>query len=127
MNAKAKAVKLLRELTWDIVPCGQVRDFMPSLGLTPASDDVNEMEHQESHVRLDRLLPIAEVIDDQCHGAAHVITAVMLRQDLECELDPEIEKHMLNQNESVLYSGTIAIISNLIDSGVLVLGKGSYV
>lgn len=114
--------KEIRKLAWDIIPCPNVRDFMPLLGLVPGSDDVNEMEHAESHRRLDRLAPLVDVIEDQCHAAAHVVTACMLRLDID-DAEEGVEEQVVVQNASVLHAGMVAILAQLLDDGTLVIGK----
>jgi hypothetical protein len=114
-----------RKMVWDIVPCNQVRDFMPPMDLIPGSDDVTEMEHRESHARLDRVAPLADRLHGDCEMAARVVTSIMLRLDTDSEVDPETVEIVVEQNSDVIFSGMAAILAQLIDEGVVQIGTGA--
>jgi hypothetical protein len=40
-------------MVWDMMPCGEAMDTLRALGITPPSDETAEMEHEQSHRRLD--------------------------------------------------------------------------
>lgn len=111
----------LKNLAWDIIPCPMVAGFMEPLGLVPSSDDVAEMEHQASHARCQRLLPISDRIRDNCQAAAQVVTAVMLRLDINEDTEPGIVEGVAVQNGAVIFSAIVAILGQLVEDGTLQL------
>ena len=45
-------------LAWDLLDHGSMRDWLLRLGLSPASPDMEELEHREAHDRIEKLAPL---------------------------------------------------------------------
>lgn len=51
-----------RQVVWDSAPCHLAESVLLKTGATPASEEVLDHEHIESHRRLNRLLPVDHLI-----------------------------------------------------------------
>lgn len=118
-------LRQLRQYAWDMIPCEKVDDFMPVWDMIPGSMDVAEMEHAASHRRLDRVLAVAPDFAEQCAQAAKVATAVIFRLD---QNDGAIAEEIIGtveyQNTVVVYGASLAIIADLMESGLLQEARG---
>lgn len=44
-----------RQMAWDMFPCGQVEDILKEQGFVPPTQENVELEHQDSHERLEQI------------------------------------------------------------------------
>lgn len=51
-----------RQIVWDSTPCHLAESVLLKTGATPASEEMLDHEHLESHHRLNRLLPVDHLI-----------------------------------------------------------------
>lgn len=111
---------LKRRLAWDILPCPTVPKYIKLLGMVPGSDGGDELEHVQSHHRINRLAPIVQDVDAYSQLAGEVAgRAILENQGIEIEAQSEEQI----QHYSALVTGsTRAVIANLIDNGVLHIG-----
>ncbi|MEV6310017.1 hypothetical protein AB0M10_15630 [Streptomyces sp. NPDC051840] len=58
-DIKAESPAILRGMLRDIVACSDYDEVCQTLGLIPASPEVEKAEHHQSHVRVRRYLPAA--------------------------------------------------------------------
>lgn len=111
---------LAKRLLWDVVPCPmaeQVRDY---LGYAPTSEDVEDREHQESHQRLAKVGPILPFLDQMSHMVTPAIVGTMIvGSDDEEHTSEEERNDAIAKLQPVLYQTTLAILSELMDMGLL--------
>lgn len=113
-----------RNMVWDLLPCDQANIFLPKMGLTAASEEGFETEHAASHRRINRLLPMADVLSVTTGIAGQIVGRAILDSQGEDVGTGEDHPH-LEHYSAVIHQGAVAIIANLIDQGVLRIG-GSY-
>jgi len=126
VSEKMDAVPLLmRRIAWDIIPCEEVADLFPKLGLVPASDEVFDMEHDESHRRIDLCGPLVNYIEVFAEITNQVIKAYMLREteDEASGITAAYVELLVQQNLSVMRRGIYATLAQLLDTGVIVIGE----
>lgn len=114
---------LKRQLVWDIVPCKQVQEMMPKMGLIPASESGNNREHKDSHKRLNNLGLIEEHVVRTAVLAGEVVgRAILENQGIEVSGldDPQLQQYM-----KAVQAGVVGSISVLIDGGVLGINLGA--
>lgn len=122
MTDKMDALPLLiRRIAWDIIPCDEVEDLFPKLGLTPASEEVFEMEHTESHRRVDLCEPLINYIEVFAEVTNQIIKAYILRDTEEDEsgISTAYLDLLVKQNLSVMRRGIYATLAQLLDTGVI--------
>lgn len=112
---------LVRKMVWDILPCDEVEELMPALGLIAAGEDVAEMEHEESHDRLELLKPVINEVEIYTTIAADIYSNALVESV--SEEVPAAHKAMLTeQNFMILRGGVIAVLAQLLDTGKLKYG-----
>ena len=117
---------LLRKMAWDIIPCNAVELYWDKLGLTPSSDECSELEHTESHSRLNQIAPLVNYVEIYAALIAQVVTALMV-PDEDAPEDGELMEDsryqaMEVQNREVLRSGLYAGLAQLFDTGIITYG-----
>lgn len=109
---------LKKRLVWDIVPCEDARKVAALLEMNPASDDVEEMEHQEAHARLDTIGPLGQLIQNMSFYSAEALHGAMLVEhgdEIQTKgvvLSPEMLSTMV-------FSTSVAILSELVDMNIV--------
>lgn len=111
---------LLRRLTWDTMPCDEVADLLPALGLTQGTEEGMNHDHAESHHRTAQVYPI-EVYFRRLADILGVIMATAMTQRAGVDLGEESVK-FAEQNAEVILAGSRAIVAQLVDTGVLTYG-----
>lgn len=117
---------LRRRMVWDIVPDDRVREWSDELGLNGTSPDVDELERQGAARRRQGLSPIAPWIYLSIGMAGDIIeTAVILQAEEAAEEAGEEGDVIMTQVDTtkIVYSAVLAVLANLVDIGVLRLGK----
>lgn len=113
---------LVRKMVWDILPCDEVEELFPALGLTPSGEDVADMEHEESHERLSMVEPLSGVVEVYSAVAADVMTKAFVNS-VDEDVPPAHEAIFREQNQMLLSAGVIAVIAQLLDTGKLQYGE----
>ena len=110
-----------RQLAWDILPCAQTPGFLKRLGLIPGSDGGDDLEHHQSHKRINRILPIEDVVNLYGQLAGEVAgRAILDVQDHEIEDD---EDPKLMHYRDTIRACVQAVIANLLEANVLYLAE----
>ena len=115
---------LTKRVLWDMLPCHstererlhQVRDM---LELQPSSDEVEEQEHQDSHLRATAIQPILPYVAAFAqHTAIVTRAAMMVGNDETGPINPEevVEAEKL---AAILMASAVSIVAELVDIGVL--------
>jgi hypothetical protein len=110
---------LKRQLAWDILPCAATPSMMKRLGLLPGSAGGDALEHQQSHKRLNRVLPIEADVKMLSGLAGEVVAKAILGDQEMADNDPR-----LVQYQNTVTACTQAVIANLIESGALKINEG---
>ena len=111
--------QLLKRFVWDVSPCQIAKQVVEHLGLTKASEEVEDMEHREAHVRLNGAGPIEPVVKAFSGFTAQVIQGAMIvEHGADSETEAEMQEHLL-QVQAVVYQSAISIIAELLDIGLL--------
>lgn len=120
---------ILKKMIWDVFPHdADISDAQKRLGLSVDSADGLEIEHRASDTRLLRVEPLTQVAAILSGYIAEVM-GVYLVTTLEQETGEPVEtpegflEAFAAQNHEVLYLGSTALISHLMDVGVLEYGK----
>lgn len=114
-----------RQIAWDILPCDEVAPMLPLLGLTPGSAEGHEFEHQLSHRRLERLLPILNAVDVTTDLVAEILTKVTLDdQDPDWgdvfDSGPDVDHY-----KNLVHYSVLGVLAHLVDSGLVTITEGS--
>lgn len=114
---------LAKRLLWDIVPCDAVAVMVPLMNLLPSSEEVDEMEHQASHERMEnvrQLMPLIETLTPLVSG----ITASAMLVNSGVNADAELALALKKQHSQVVRASSIAILANLLDMGIITYTDG---
>jgi hypothetical protein len=114
---------LVKRLLWDIVPCSQVDDMVPLMNLSPESSDVRDMEHRASHERLAQVLPLKEMLDILGPLVSGITASAMLVNS-GISADEKTAAALQRHHSSVLRSGLVAVLANLLDMGIITYADG---
>jgi hypothetical protein len=109
---------LAKRVLWDVVPCSMATDVANLLGLPPTSEDVEEMEHQESHRRMVAASLVAPFVQAMAQDAAKSVVAALSLSELN-EIDDEEREDAASRLYPMLFQTAYAIIGNLMDVGIL--------
>lgn len=107
----------VRRLLWDLIPHALVEEHIAHMGLLPASEDGHEMEHQESHKRLERLAPIAQILTETTRLAGGVLGRAILEE--KGIQDTKVREDAMVAYTSAVHAGTVAVMSTLLDEGLI--------
>jgi hypothetical protein len=117
---------LAKRLLWDVTPCDlaeRVRDY---LGYSPASEDVEEMEHKESHQRLAQVIVIAPYVDAMAGHTARAIAGAMIVESGDTPPDA-VRDETIEKLEPVIFHAAVGILAELIDVGLVHLPHYGFV
>lgn len=101
-----------RGMLRDMVHCQDFPEISARLGFIPASDDVEDVEHRESHFRCEALLPIVPDILHAATDAGELLNALSDGTPETCEDTVDAARRV-----------SIAVIARLVDSGALEVGQ----
>lgn len=113
-----------RQMVWDLLPCAEASSFIPKMGLLPASDSGDLVEHAFSHARMNLLAPIIIAVNELSDLAGEVAGRAILDvqgHEIEDESDPHLEQYKM-----VVAGCTQTVIAHLLDSGVLHISGAMY-
>lgn len=115
-------VMINKRLVWDVSPHYEVERISAYLGLPPASDEGLNMEHREAHKRTEGVLVLGPHINLLAESAARAVYSnmiVMGEHEESTPLDSEDFKEQTDALEVVIFNSALAIISELVDWGLL--------
>jgi hypothetical protein len=107
-------------LAWDLLEHSEMSQWLPRLGLLPAADDMDDLEHRESHARASQLVPIARLTEVYAAIIAEIQTAYYIHESgHDVEADNEEFTDMVFR---LLRSGMFAVLAEFLSDGVLAYG-----
>lgn len=111
---------LAKMLVWDTVPCDHAVEVGNFLGLPSASDEVEKMEHDESHHRLLAARLVAPYVNLMSGHASRAIVGSMIVGHGEAEhADRSDVADAASKLEAVIFQASYSIIAELLDTGYL--------
>lgn len=127
MDFQHEVMPILRKrLVWDIVPkTAQVKSFGARMGVTPGSEEGDIVESVDSDARRALLLPLMPMVHLAAAEAGLTVSrAKMLADEDTPEADGSVM--VLSPEHDVIAEvagGTLAVIANLLELGILTYGK----
>lgn len=120
---------LARRLLWDVVPCPLAVKVGAFMGLPPASEEIEDMEHQQSHQRLQQAYPtVPFIMEFAKHATKAVVGANILgMSDDEPEVTEEEKDEITVKLYPMIYQTALAMVAELIDVGILHLPHYQFV
>lgn len=105
---------LTRRLAWDMLPHSLTPSALRRLGLVPPCEEGEEMEHAESHRRLDPLLAIEHQLKPVLPLVKNIMCAAML-------VDLDGSSASLNEEEigEIVRASCVGILAHLVDQEVV--------
>jgi hypothetical protein len=127
-NEDIDLIPLVRHrLIRDMLPCEHT--YWDVLDVVPASDDVGEVIHAESHARMSTVLDFVPFLDMYSILTADIMTAVMyknLKTNLAGENDPRLleaaekwHKTTLSQNREIVKGAVYPIVAHMLAAGII--------
>jgi hypothetical protein len=111
--------QMMKRLIWDVAPCPVASEVAKKVGLSPASPDVEEMEHTEAHFRLaivERALgPMLTMMSGMSVRAA--LEATEVAHGEEARTDPESASYL----HALVYQAILGILAELQDVGAIAI------
>ena len=107
----------IRRLVWDALPHNEVVDYLPKFGLMPGSPEGHEMEHRDSHKRIEKLVPIADIL-----AATTKLTGTVLGKAIVEHTgitNPELVERTIRAYTTSVHAGSVAILATLLDEGLI--------
>jgi hypothetical protein len=115
---------LTRRFTWDTLPCSQVAELLPKLGLVVGSEEGIDIEHRESHARMAKVFPLEKLFQAYSEILGVVLTTA-LTHNAGVELPSEDSVGFAAQNAEVVLCSARAIVAQLMCQGVLTYGPAA--
>lgn len=109
---------LAKRILWDVSPCHLAEAVRDLLGYAPASEDVEDMEHRESHERLSEAALLFPLVADMSHHAAMAIVGSMIVGSGD-EISDELREETIEKLEPVIVQSSFSLIAELLDTGIL--------
>ncbi|WP_329272018.1 hypothetical protein [Streptomyces sp. NBC_01451] len=103
----------------DVVPCRDYHEVCRMLGLVPAGPEVDQVEHYQSHMRIEAFNRVAEEVFPHADIAADMLyrLACLNRDGEDCEIDEDDpERDMFT---AVSRTAVAAVIGHLLEKGTL--------
>lgn len=113
---------IIRRALWDTIPCGDAVAVANYLELPATSDDVEKMEHEKAHVRLDDISNIAPLIYALSDAAARAIVGAMVVAGGDQEsipLNGDVYNEAYEKFQPVAYTTALSVVAELIDIGLV--------
>jgi hypothetical protein len=110
---------LTRQLTWDIMPCGQVEGLLLKLGMTPSHPDGAKIEHANSHERIATVAPMEPVLQQLASITGTIVSLAMTEEKGITEELGDAMQPFAEQNAEVALCSTRAILAQLLSEGIL--------
>lgn len=118
---------VLKRMIWDVFPhdYSAIGEAQGYLGLVPDEAEGMEVEHDASDLRIARMMPLHVPIGTLSDLAGSVVACYVIQHcqaefgDDEDVLPPEVVAQFEAQTSEVIAHGAYAVISHLMDTGVL--------
>ncbi|MET7631730.1 hypothetical protein ABZS53_14940 [Streptomyces sp. NPDC005499] len=120
-DIETEAPAIFRGMLRDVVACSDYAEVCRLLELVPAGPDVDEIEHYQSHVRIEEFLPVAQETLSHADVAANVLYR-LTRLGEAAEEDDERARAMFL---FVTRTACTAVIAHLLQNGTLEIGDES--
>ncbi|MEW1922293.1 hypothetical protein [Streptomyces sp. NPDC088360] len=120
-DIETTAPAVFRGMLRDIIACRDYDEVCQILGLVPAGPDVDEVEHLQSHTRIEQFLPVAVEALTHADVAAEVL--YHLTHLSECEQEPDERSQAMFT--FVARTACTIVISHLLENGTLEIGEDS--
>lgn len=125
-NLTDLAPTLRQRLAWDIIPDKDVVRWTKSLGLSPASPDVSSTEMAAATHRRLKLNSLANVLGMLGTVSGELIVAARMEEAREKGVASPVGAVKTGETEDVItavIAGSIAVVAELLDLGILTYGK----
>lgn len=107
----------IRRLVWDALPHSEVEAYLPKFGLMPGSPEGHEMEHVNSHKRIEKLAPISDVLVATTQLTGSVLgKAIVEHQEI---TDPALIERAIRAYTTSVHAGSVAVLATLLDEGLI--------
>jgi hypothetical protein len=113
---------IIKRLLWDLAPHKEIERIAEYLRLQPASEEILDKEHYDSHERLERVFIIGQPLGMLALVSARVTMATMNVMNDAAEampVDSEDFTDAVDKLEMVLGNAALAMIAQLVDWGLL--------
>ncbi|MFF8283367.1 hypothetical protein ACF06W_11660 [Streptomyces albus] len=110
---------VFRAMLRDVVACSDYHEVCHLLGLVPASPDVDEVEHDQSHARIAGFMPVAA----QTLLHADIASSVLYRLIQLDDSDEEDEPYARAVLDVIARTACSTVISHLLEQGTLEIGR----
>lgn len=107
----------IRRLVWDSLPHSKVAEYLPMYNLMPGSEEGHEMEHRDSHRRIEKLNPIAEILSATTRLTGTVLGKAIL--EFKGITDPDLTESAVQAYTTAVHAGSVAILATLLDEGLI--------
>ncbi|MFE5853233.1 hypothetical protein ACFQ61_08425 [Streptomyces sp. NPDC056500] len=121
---KTEMQGVFRGMLRDVVECSEFASVCRQLGLVPAGPDVDEIEHYQSHIRLQGFSSVAAETISHADIAAEVILQ-LTRMDAHGDQDDEESERTRLSYTLITRTACTAVISHLLHQGILRIGDSS--
>jgi hypothetical protein len=111
---------LAKRLVWGVAPCTHAAEVAQFLGLHPASEEVEDMEHQEAHQRLLEVEPMLPILQQLAYHASRAVVGSMIVSGGDQENVSEVDRdEAATRLMPVVYQTCWAILGEMMDIGML--------
>lgn len=114
---------ITRRIAWDMLPHDHVIDTLQEMGLVLGDQQILDMEHKESHKRQEKMADLLPIVRKFSKIAASVFTEAFMHPVEDSDLPEGVRDQFNNQNSELINAGVFAVIGQLLDAGVLTLGR----
>lgn len=105
-----------RRILRDLVPCDMTGDVMRAMQISPASEEIEDIEHQDGHDRAIAAAGTFPYIHSFSHDCASVLTATVAVAN---GLTPADLGESEERLQTFIEASARAIVSELVDLGIL--------
>lgn len=105
--------RLARNILRDLVPCDDFRNISSQLGFIPASSDVDYVEHVQSHMRREKVIPLTPLIAQLSDDAAQMMAGV------QSVVHEPVCEEQLGHYLAISRGAAFSVITQLVDHGYL--------
>ncbi|MFJ3271034.1 hypothetical protein [Streptomyces sp. NPDC086776] len=120
-DIETEAPVIFRGMLRDVVACSDFDDVCRLLELVPAGPDVDEIEHYQSHARIEEFMPVAVEALTHADVAADVLYRLTRLGEHEEGPDERAQAMFL----FVTRTACTAVIAHLLQKGTLEIGEES--
>ena len=118
-----------RKLMWDLIDHNDIGpELYESLNLCPSTEEGEELEHTESHKRLQAVVPIARLVEVYSMLSAEIMAGMLMDfsknkiESVSDDIDYETLRDLYIQDTfKYVRAGSIGILSQLMDIGIIKL------